>query len=70
MSMLRDLKKSLGDLSDEELTNLVTKVRAERRTSSRKIATVKATKTATNPILNLDNMSDSDLEELRKLLGE
>ena len=65
---LADLKKSITEMSNEELTMLVTDLRTRRRRSINKPAAAK--KTTSILKLNLDAIGDGGLSALIDMLEE
>lgn len=71
MTTLRDLKKALADMSDDDLKDHITQVRAERRMSSRVSAIKKPKDVKIQDVsqIDLDSLSDEELMEMARLFN-
>ena len=67
MATIDDLRKSITEMSDDELFNLHREVRQSRRTSKRVTKPAKKTKKEINVVEMVKGMSE---EDRRKLISE
>jgi len=70
MATIDDLRKSITEMSDDELFNLHREVRQSRRTSKRVTKPTKKTKKEINMVEMVKGMSEEDRRQLLKELEE
>jgi len=74
MATLKDLKPSITDMTDDELREHITNIRAARRirpkTIKKNLVTKKSVVAATKALKSLDSMSQEDLAQLLATLEE
>lgn len=67
MSYLSDLRKSLSEMSEDELHDMILTLRQERRSAPAKQPKTK--KAVKKPTVNIDDLTPEQQQELLKLLG-